>query len=131
MLALKTSVSAAHHEVSEDIDLSAPQEVIGKVAFVEWTNPHVTVHVLTDDLPGAQKYWLIQADSPSALLSRGISRATLEDTDPIAVTQYASNINSCTTTCVSYGLSFTDSSGNVQILSAEIAALLSELRFGN
>lgn len=131
VLMIWCSVSMAHHFISDDIDMDSPVLINGKVTEVEWSYPHVLIHVLDDGSTGQQKSWLVQVDNPGQLLSRGIRKAELESLPTITVTLFLSEINNCQTTCFVYGLRYSDPYGGTHILSDELESALTELRFGN
>jgi hypothetical protein len=82
VLLIASGPSLAHHPFSSEFDANAPVRLSGKVARVDWSNPHVTIH-----LTGANgnQNWTLEAASPTELTRKGWSRDTLKVGDQITV----------------------------------------------
>ena len=66
----------AHHSLS-DYNLSAPIELHGTVSRVDWTNPHIFIHLDVTHPDGTHETWQVEADSPSSLHKAKLSRKML------------------------------------------------------
>lgn len=66
----------AHHSLSE-YDLSAPIELRGTVSRVDWTNPHIFIHLDVTRPDGTHETWQVEADSPRSLHRAKLSRKML------------------------------------------------------
>ena len=132
LIALSSTVLAvtsyAHHDISKDIDLEIYSELEGAIELVEWINPHVIVHVNVKANNGLNQLWLIQADSPNALLRRGINRNSLEFMSNIRFRVYPSSANFCGTTCMGYGYEFTDPRGRTRVLHQSLYDIVNQLK---
>jgi len=122
-----TSNCFAHHDLSEDADLGNLNVFGGTVTKVEWMNPHVKIHVQARTTYASTTGWTIEADSPNALLRRGISRATLFEMRDINFAVYRSLSKACSSECHGYGLNLTTSTGRVVILHTALNELLTKL----
>lgn len=116
MIALAVLIAAlpfseAHHETTIDVDLDNYLDLFGTVEFVEWINPHVVIHFITVDQSGFSQTWLIQADSPNALLRKGINRATFEYINTVQIRVYLSLSSPCGNECFGYGYELSAANG--------------------
>ena len=81
---------SAHHSVTAYYDTSRQITLNGPVESVEWTNPHMFVHINVKDEHGAVTKWAIETDSPNVLSREGWTRNTLHYGDAVTVTGYPS-----------------------------------------
>jgi hypothetical protein len=65
----------AHHSVQAQFDLNKQFTMTGKVAKVEWINPHSYVWVDVNDDKGNVKRWALEMAGPGALRKAGLSRS--------------------------------------------------------
>jgi len=65
----------AHHSVAAQFDLNKPITLTGKVAKVEWINPHSYLWLDVSDDSGNVKHWALEMAGPGALRKAGLSRA--------------------------------------------------------
>ena len=125
------SVSAyAHHGISDEVDLDNPITIKGKVIGVEWKNPHTIL--LIDANPnngGIKKLWTVQADTPNALLRRGLSRNSFLAMPDVSLVIITSEDSSCIN-CSAHGLNITDSFARTHLLNYQLQGSLTELNFG-
>jgi Family of unknown function (DUF6152) len=77
----------AHHPFASEFDASAPVRLTGKVTRVEWSNPHVRIHVTASATAGTQN-WILEAASPAELGRKGWTRNTVKTGDQITVEGY-------------------------------------------
>jgi hypothetical protein len=78
----------AHHPFASEFDANAPLSLTGKVTKVDWTDPHVMVHVSVNDPSGQLRNWNLEAASPQMLAGKGWRRGTLKEGDQITVRGY-------------------------------------------
>lgn len=69
---------AAHHSFSAEYDNQQPVRVSGVVTKVEWENPHIWFYVDVMNEDGTVTNWGVSGGSPSQLLSRGITKSTIQ-----------------------------------------------------
>src|SRR5262245_31983928 len=75
----------AHHAFAAEFDAARPILIRGKVAKIEWVNPHAWIHIAADEvtLAGetkkleAPEVWMVEGGTPNTLLRRGITKDTL------------------------------------------------------
>ena len=66
--------AAAHHSFAATFDASKAIRVTGKLAKVEWTNPHIYFYVDVTDEKGTVVRWACESGAPGALSRRGFKR---------------------------------------------------------
>ena len=76
LMASTLSVSA-HHSFSAEFDQAKPVTLEGKVAMMEWVNPHSWLHIDVTNADGSVVRWKIEGGSPSVLLRKGWNRDSL------------------------------------------------------
>lgn len=128
---LMTSLkSYAHHDIPNEVDLDNPIAITGRVIGVEWINPHVVFFIDTEpNNAGIKKTWAVQADTPNALLGRGINRNSFPPTSLVSLIVYTSEGNNCVN-CTAFGLNITDSFSRTHLLSHQLQNASSPLKFG-
>lgn len=94
--------TSAHHDVSGDLDERLTIE--GRITDLEWTPPHVVIHVTVSDSGGVQRVWRVQTGMPNSLLRNGVTREFLRRVGEVEVDLYRSRSTDCRTTCSGYGL---------------------------
>ena len=67
----------AHHAFAAEFDATQPVTIKGTVTSVEWTNPHMWLHVDVKDEKGNVVNWAVEGGAPNALLRRGLRRDSL------------------------------------------------------
>jgi hypothetical protein len=74
----------AHHS-SSSYDVEHPVAMKGVVGSVEWTNPHVFIHLNVKSESGSVEDWRIEGNSPNMLLRAGWNREMMKPGDSIEV----------------------------------------------
>jgi Family of unknown function (DUF6152) len=77
----------AHHPFASEYDASAPVHLTGKVTRVEWSNPHVKIHMIVSTSTGDQN-WTLEAAGPAELGQKGWTRNTLKAGDQVTIDGY-------------------------------------------
>jgi len=78
--------AAAHHSFAAEFDITKPVSITGKVAKLEWTNPHAYLYVdVADAKTGTVTTWEIEMGSPNGLTRMGWSRNVLKAGDAVTV----------------------------------------------
>lgn len=126
-LAVSCTSANAHHGLAADVDLGNYVDLSGTIELVEWINPHVVVHLSTEDENGFNQTWLIQADSPNTLLRAGVNRASFATMNRVQMRVYPSVSTPCSNACYGYGYEFSAVNGNTYILHQRMYELVHEL----
>ena len=85
---LITPSTSAHHAFGSEFDANAPILIKGKIAKIEWVNPHTWIHVETVKADGAKETWMVEGGSPNTLLRRGANKNTFPEGTDIVVDGY-------------------------------------------
>jgi Family of unknown function (DUF6152) len=84
ILALAINVASAHHPFSVNYDVTKFGMLTGKVAAVQWTNPHVVL-ALDVETDGKTQRWMIEGNPPNTLLRQGWDKELLREGNRITV----------------------------------------------
>ena len=76
-LAGAAAPASAHHAFAAEFDADRPVEFSGTVSRVEWTNPHVWIHIDVNKDDGTTEPWAFEAGTPNVLFRRGFTRESL------------------------------------------------------
>lgn len=117
----------AHHDPDADVDLDSYLDLSGTITTVEWINPHVLIHLSTEDANGFNRIWLVQVDSPNSLLRKGLNRMSLADPSLVQIRVYPSMTNSCGIQCYGYGYELTTANGREYILHQKLNEIVHQL----
>ena len=77
--------ATAHHSFAAEFDSKKPIKLKGVVTKVDWTNPHVWIHLNVKDDSGTVKNWGAEMGPPHGLQGGGWRRETLKIGDEITV----------------------------------------------
>jgi len=80
----------AHHAFAAEFDASKPVKFEGTVTKMEWTNPHVWIHVDVAQPDGTKEAWAIEAGTPNVLFRRGFTKEALLPGTVIVIDGYRS-----------------------------------------
>jgi hypothetical protein len=73
-----TAVSmSAHHAFAAEFDANKPLTMQGVVTKMEWTNPHVWLHMDVKKPDGKVENWAFEAGTPNVLFRRGFTKNSL------------------------------------------------------
>ena len=84
ILALVIDVASAHHPFSVNYDATKFGTLTGKVAAVQWTNPHVVL-ALDVESDGKTERWMIEGYAPNMLRRQGWDNDSLREGSRITV----------------------------------------------
>ena len=79
---------AAHHAFAAEFDSTKPIKFKAVVTKMEWTNPHVWIHVDVKQPSGEVEKWSIEAGTPNVLFRRGFTKQALLPGTEIMVDGY-------------------------------------------
>ncbi len=89
-LALAAVPGWSHHAFAAEFDAKQPVKFKGVVTKMEWTNPHVWIHVDVKQPDGTVEKWSIEAGTPNVLFRRGFTKQALLPGTEIMVDGYRS-----------------------------------------
>ena len=91
LLLAGTSVSLlAHHAFAAEFDSTKPVTFKGTVTKMEWTNPHVWLHLDVKKPDGTVESWAFEAGTPNVLFRRGFTKNSLLPGAEVVVDGYQS-----------------------------------------
>lgn len=61
----------AHHSISAEFDVNKPIEFTGRVAKIDWLNPHIYTHVEVQQPDGSTITYRVEGGPPNSLFRRG------------------------------------------------------------
>src|SRR5687768_11599518 len=67
----------AHHAFAAEFDANKPVTFKGTITKMEWTNPHVWLHLDVKKPDGTVEPWAFEAGTPNVLFRRGFTKASL------------------------------------------------------
>jgi hypothetical protein len=75
----------AHHSFFAEFDPAKPITLTGPVTKVEWTNPHIFLHIDVKDPSGKVTNWAIELGNPNSLIRLGWSRNAIKVGDVVTI----------------------------------------------
>ena len=67
----------AHHAFAAEFDANRPVEFTGTLVRVEWTNPHVWLHMDVKTPDGKIERWAFEGGTPNVLFRRGFTKESM------------------------------------------------------
>jgi DNA/RNA endonuclease YhcR with UshA esterase domain len=92
LVAMAAPVSA-HHAFDAEFDANAPATVTGSVTDVNWSDPHVVIHVDVKDQTGRLEKWSMEAGSVTEMRQQGWAADTLKPGETITVQGFRAKAN--------------------------------------
>ena len=86
----------AHHSFAAEYDSKEMMTLTGTISKVDWTNPHVYVHLDVKEPSGKMTTYSLEGYPPNTLKRTGFSRALLKDGSTVTITAYKSKDGSNT-----------------------------------
>jgi hypothetical protein len=87
-LLVSTLPLGAHHSFAAEYDSKTLLTLTGTISKVEWTNPHIYVHLDVKDASGKVTTWALEGYPPNTLKRTGFPRSILKDGDTVTITAY-------------------------------------------
>jgi hypothetical protein len=81
---LASSVQA-HHNFLAEFDPAKPITLTGPLTKIEWTNPHIFLHLDVTDEAGKATNWAIEMGNPNSLIRLGWTRKDMQVGDVVTV----------------------------------------------
>ena len=78
----------AHHAFAAEFDANKQVHFKGTVTRMEWTNPHVWLHISVKQASGSVEEWAVEGGTPSVLFRRGFTKQSLMPGTEIVVDGY-------------------------------------------
>jgi hypothetical protein len=78
----------AHHAFAAEFDAKKPVRFEATVTRMQWTNPHVWIHVDVKKPNGTVEKWAFEAGTPNVLFRRGFTKNSLLPGTKIVVDGY-------------------------------------------
>jgi hypothetical protein len=88
LLLIASRPAVAHHAFGAEFDANSPVLIKGKIAKIEWVNPHTWIHVETVKPDGTKETWMFEGGSPNTLLRRGVNKTTFPAGTDIVIDGY-------------------------------------------
>ena len=79
---------AAHHSFAAEFDGSKPVTLKGTITKMEWTNPHVWIHIDVKKPDGTAENWALEGGTPNVLFRRGFTKESLLPGTEIVIDGY-------------------------------------------
>ena len=78
----------AHHAFNAEFDANKPVHFEGTVTKMQWTNPHVWLHMDVKLPDGKTEAWAFEAGTPNVLFRRGFTKDSLLPGTKIVIDGY-------------------------------------------
>jgi hypothetical protein len=74
----------AHHG-SAGFDQKKPVHFTGKVSLLDWSNPHIVIHIDVAGADGKVATWLVNTLPPNTMIRRGFSKSSFAPGTEISI----------------------------------------------
>jgi hypothetical protein len=86
----------AHHSFAAEYDSKQMLTLTGTISKVDWTNPHIYIHLDVKDPSGKVTTWSLEGYPPNTLKRTGFTRGLLKEGETVTITAYKSKDGSNT-----------------------------------
>lgn len=76
---------AAHHSFSAEFDAKKPVTLTGRVAKMDWVNPHAWLYIDVPKADGTTERWAVEFGSPNVLFRNGWKKDSLVEGTRVTV----------------------------------------------
>jgi Family of unknown function (DUF6152) len=80
--------AGAHHSFAAEYDSNTLLTLSGVITKVEWTNPHMYIHLDVKGPDGKVTSWALEGYPPNTLKRTGFTRDLLKEGEKVTVTAY-------------------------------------------
>jgi hypothetical protein len=80
----------AHHSVMAEFDEKNPSTLKGRITKLQWTNPHVYIHLDVKDQSGTTLDYMIETYSPVTLERAGVMKDMFREGQDVQVDAFPS-----------------------------------------
>ncbi len=84
VIALFAFPASGHHSITM-YDRAVETSITGTVTEWEWTNPHCWLHVMVEDENGAERIWILEANSTGQMARGGWTADSVKAGDQVTV----------------------------------------------
>jgi hypothetical protein len=88
MLLMLPSEGQAHHSFAAEYDSHTLITLTGVVTQLDWTNPHIYIHLDVKDASGKVTSWSLEGYPPNTLKRTGFARDSLKEGQTVTITAY-------------------------------------------
>jgi Family of unknown function (DUF6152) len=94
----------AHHSFAAEFDSKKPITLKGTVTKLDWTNPHIWVHIDAKDDAGNVTQWMCEGGNPNTLIRAGWRKDTVKAGDQLTIEGFRAKdgTNTCNTRSVMF-----------------------------
>ncbi|MEP6962549.1 MAG: DUF6152 family protein [Acidobacteriota bacterium] len=85
---VSTPPVSAHHSFAAEYDSKTVVTLTGTISKVEWTNPHIYIHLDVKDTAGKVTAWSLEGYPPNTLKRTGFPRSVLKAGETVTITAY-------------------------------------------
>jgi hypothetical protein len=78
----------AHHSFAAEYDSKELLTLTGVITKVEWTNPHIYIHLDVKDASGKVTSWALEGYPPNTLKRTGFTKNALKEGETVTITAY-------------------------------------------
>jgi len=80
--------AVAHHSFAAEYDSNTLLTLTGVITKVEWTNPHMYIHMNVKGPDGKMASWALEGYPPNTLKRTGFTRDLLKEGETVTITAY-------------------------------------------
>jgi hypothetical protein len=104
LLLISAAAMFAHHSFAAEFDAKKPVTLKGAVTQLDWTNPHIWLHIDAKDDAGNVTHWMCEGGNPNTLMRAGWRKDTVKAGDQLTIEGFRSKdgTNTCNTRSVTF-----------------------------
>jgi Family of unknown function (DUF6152) len=104
LLLLSAAPIFAHHSFAAEFDAKKPVTLKGAITQLDWTNPHIWLHIDATDDQGNVTKWMCEGGNPNTLMRAGWRKDTVKAGDQLTIQGFRAKdgTNTCNTRSVTF-----------------------------